>query len=617
MTPANNPAVEDRPAAVLRVRGVSKSFGGAAALKGVDLDLYPGEIHALMGMNGAGKSTLVQILSGIHQADGGTIEVDGHVQHGLTVRKARRLGIASVPQRRELAMGLTVAENVMLGDLPTRGRTVRWRTVRQEARRALHGLGIDIDVERTAGSLSVAEQTMVEVAREVRRGGRILILDEPTACLSAESADQIRALVRTLRDEGVAVVYISHYIDEVMAVADRLTVLRDGGVVRTARASEMDHVGLIRAMVGRDVVSTRPERPTPKDEVGISVRGLTHGRAIRDFTVDVRKGEIVAVLGPAGDAQSRLFDLLSGRQRPDHGQLQVEGRPVPFGRVPAALASRAPFYPPSRRPAKARIVVIDEVPQRPHVVYQVLFADRYLEGNVTNTLRQLTKRAKDLDEAAVTARRTAQEQRHTAELAAVTAAETKAADGEGIDPVLVAATLRTLLDGEDAIVVDETITHSRVVKRHMQTDAPDSYFYVQGGLGQGIAVALGVKLAAPQRPVVLTIGDGAFAYNPVIQSYDASKAYELPLLIVVFNNRVYKSMNLNHRRFYPDGAAAETGEWLGTDLHRLPRLAQFAEPFGMHTETVDTTDALVPALERALKAVAEGTTAVVDVLVTR
>ncbi|WP_230194052.1 thiamine pyrophosphate-binding protein [Streptomyces sp. NBC_00080] len=281
---------------------------------------------------------------------------------------------------------------------------------------------------------------------------------------------------------------------------------------------------------------------------------------------------------------------------------------------------RAPFYPPSRRPSKAQVVVIDEVPQRPHVVYQVLFADAYLEGNVANTLRQLAKRAKDLDEAAVAVRRTAQDERHAAERAAVTDAETRAKaqrPTEGVDPVLVAATLRELLDGADGIVVDETITHSRVVKRHLRTAAPDSYFYVQGGLGQGIAVALGVKLAAGERPVVLTIGDGAFAYNPLVPSYDASKAYELPLLIVVFNNRVYKSMNLNHRRFYPDGAAAETGEWLGTDLHRLPRLAQFAEPFGMHTETVDTSQALGPALERALKAVAEGTTAVVDVLVTR
>ena len=278
---------------------------------------------------------------------------------------------------------------------------------------------------------------------------------------------------------------------------------------------------------------------------------------------------------------------------------------------------RAPFYPPSRRPAKATIVVIDEVPQRPHVVYQVLFADKYLEGNVANTLRQLAKRAKELDPDAVAVRRAAQEQRHADEQAAIAAAETKAAQAEGVDPVLVAATLRKLLDGQGGIVVDETITHSRVVKRHVQTADPDSYFYVQGGLGQGIAVALGVKLAARERPVVLTIGDGAFTYNPVIPSYDASNAYELPLLIVVFNNRVYKSMNMNHRRFYPEGAAADTGEWLGTDLHRLPRLAAFAEPFGMHTETVDVPEALAPALERALKAVAEGTTAVVDVLVTR
>ncbi|MFD6995719.1 aldehyde dehydrogenase family protein [Streptomyces mirabilis] len=255
-------------------------------------------------------------------------------------------------------------------------------------------------------------------------------------------------------------------------------------------------------------------------------------------------------------------------------------------------------------------------------VGEALRAERYLEGNVANTLRQLTKRAKaaHADETAVaaaTARRCAQEERHADEQAAIAAAEAKAAGAEGIDPVLVAATLRGLLDGRDAIVVDETITHSRVVKRHVQTSDPDSYFYVQGGLGQGIAVALGVKLAARARLVVLTIGDGAFAYNPVSPSYDAAKAYDLPLLIVVFNNRVYKSMNLNHRRFYPEGAAAETGEWLGTDLHRLPRLAQFAEPFGMHTETVDAPDALAPALERALKAVAEGTTAVVDVLVTR
>lgn len=329
----------DRSAPLVRVRGVTKSFGGAAALTDVGLDLYPGEVHALMGMNGAGKSTLVQVVSGVHQADRGTIEIEGHAHCGLTVRKARLLGIAFVPQRRELAMGLTVAENVMLGDLPRRRGVVSWPEVTARARTALADLGIDIDVHRTAGELTVAEQTMVEVAREVRRGGRVLILDEPTACLGAEAADRIRALVRRLRDEGVAVVYISHYIDEVLGLADRVTVLRDGGVVHSAPAAEFDAAALVRGMVGRDVVSLRPERPARVDEVGLAISGLTHGRTIRDFSAQVRKGEVVAVLGPAGDAQSGLFDLLSGLQRPHRGELRVNSRPVPLGRVSASLAS--------------------------------------------------------------------------------------------------------------------------------------------------------------------------------------------------------------------------------------------------------------------------------------
>ncbi|MFD7709678.1 sugar ABC transporter ATP-binding protein [Streptomyces sp. NPDC059785] len=327
------------PAPVVRIRDLTKSFGGAQALGGVSLDIRPGEIHALMGMNGAGKSTLVQLLAGVHQGDGGTIEVGGQCQSALTTRKARRLGIATVPQRRELAMDLTVAENVLLGDLPAAGSLVSWKAVRDQARTSLTALGIDIDVTRTAGGLTVAEQTMVEVAREVRRGGKVLILDEPTACLGADAADRIRRLVRTLRDEGVAVVYISHYIDEVLAVADHVTVLRDGRVVHSGPAAATDAAGLVRSMVGRDVVSVRPERPAPKDEIALAVRGLSDGRAVRDFAVEVRRGEIVAVLGPAGDAQSRLFDLLSGRRRPDAGELTVDTTRVPFGKVALSLAS--------------------------------------------------------------------------------------------------------------------------------------------------------------------------------------------------------------------------------------------------------------------------------------
>ncbi|MFJ8922071.1 sugar ABC transporter ATP-binding protein [Streptomyces sp. NPDC102415] len=330
----------DRPVTepLVRLRDLTKRFGGAVALRGVSLDIRPGEVHALMGMNGAGKSTLVQLLSGAHQGDGGTIEVGGTSHPGLTPRKARQLGISTVPQRRELVMALTVAENILLGDLPASRSLVSWKSVERQARKALLDLHIDIDVKRTAGELTVAEQTMVEVAREVRRGGKVLILDEPTACLGAAAADRIRALVRTLRDEGVAVVYISHYIDEVLSIADHVTVLRDGAVVHSGPASGTDAAGLVRHMVGRDVVSHRPERPAPAPTVALTVRNLSHGRDITGFGVQVRKGEIVGVLGPAGDAQSRLFDLLSGRRRPDAGEMEVGGVSVPFGRVSRSLA---------------------------------------------------------------------------------------------------------------------------------------------------------------------------------------------------------------------------------------------------------------------------------------
>ncbi|WP_433825267.1 sugar ABC transporter ATP-binding protein [Actinoplanes sp. CA-015351] len=324
---------------VIQVDRISKSFGGAAALTDVSVGFFPGEVHALMGMNGAGKSTLVQILSGALNPDSGTLEVGGHVQNQLNPRQARKVGISTVPQRRELVMSLTVAENIMLGQLPTSGAMVRWTSVRDAAQEALRSLGITIDADAIAGDLTVAEQTMVEVAREVRRGGRVLILDEPTACLGPAAAQQIRDLVLRLRDSGVAIIFISHHISEVLHLADRITVLRDGRVTWAGLATETDEKGLVRDMVGRDVVSQRPIRPARSSEVGLSVRGLCDGRFLDCFDIDVRRGEIVAVLGPAGDAQSRLFDLLSGRRRCDSGQFNVNGKKIRNGKISDSLAS--------------------------------------------------------------------------------------------------------------------------------------------------------------------------------------------------------------------------------------------------------------------------------------
>lgn len=285
-------------------------------------------------------------------------------------------------------------------------------------------------------------------------------------------------------------------------------------------------------------------------------------------------------------------------------RLHVGGDIEPFmaeADVMLLVNCRAPFYPPSRRPS-GTVVVIDEVPQRPHVAYQVLHAAHYLEGGVAATLRQLSARGRP---PVPEARRSRAEALRAAEVEAVRTAE-REATASGIDPIRLAVALREL----GAVVVDETITHSRFVRRHL---ASEDYFYVQGGLGQGIAVALGVKLATPDRLVVLTIGDGAFLYNPIVQSLEASRG--LPILIVVFNNRQYRSMKMNHLRFYPLGAAVETGEFLGVDLAGQPELSSFAAPFGFHGEAVGSLDELGPALDRAVKSVRSGVTAIINVSV--
>ncbi|MDL5352265.1 thiamine pyrophosphate-dependent enzyme [Microbacterium sp. zg-YB36] len=282
------------------------------------------------------------------------------------------------------------------------------------------------------------------------------------------------------------------------------------------------------------------------------------------------------------------------------------------------INARAPFYPPSRRPAKATMVVIDEVPQRPHIVYQVLNADHYLEGAVPETLTALRAAVLErVDAEELASRRAETAQDHHAWQSATDALETRALAAPGIDPVALAVKLREIARAEDATVVDETITHGRVVQRHVGWNRPDGFFYVQGGLGQGIAVALGVKLAVADGFVVYTVGDGAFLYNPVIPSLLAAKDYDLPVLIVIFNNKKYLSMKMNHLRFYPQGAAVTTDNHLGVDLSSQPDLSRFAAPFDMFAAEVDDPEQLDDVLAQAVAAVKAGTTAVVNVAVSR
>ncbi len=286
------------------------------------------------------------------------------------------------------------------------------------------------------------------------------------------------------------------------------------------------------------------------------------------------------------------------------------------------VGCRAPWYPPSAKPGTAPVLVIDDIPHRPHMAYQVLTASHYMGGDLAATLRAITARLRDPGAGpaagAVAARRQRLAQAHAAADEQRRAAEQRAlgALAGPADPVAVAATLRDLLPA-DAVVVDETITHSRVIARHLLAATAGRYRYVQGGLGQGLGVALGTKLAAGDRMTVLTVGDGSWLYNPVLPGLMASAQYRLPLLVIVFNNGKYLSMRHNHLRAYPDGVAARTGRFLGVDLSAQPDAAAVAAAAGAAAFTVAATGQLAPALDKAMAAVRDGQSAVVNVLLTR
>ncbi len=323
---------------LMSLRSVIKTFGGARALDGVDFAVRAGEVHALVGMNGAGKSTLIKVLSGALTPDSGRIDLDGQPVGRLTPHRARALGVCTVHQRRTLVGTLSVAENILLGRLPRRGPVVRWRQVADTARARLARLDLDLDVTVPAGDLSPAEQTMVEIAREAG-GGRVLVLDEPTAALGPGEGREVHRLVRTLRASGMAVVYISHHLDEVLALADRITVLRDGRVALHTDADAVDLRGLVVAMTGDEVRDQRPERSEQPGRAVLELRGVGVRDRLHPLDLTVREREVVAVLGPAGDGQTRMFPVLSGVRAPDTGTVAVAGTPVPGGSIGGSLAA--------------------------------------------------------------------------------------------------------------------------------------------------------------------------------------------------------------------------------------------------------------------------------------
>ncbi len=310
----------------LRLSGIAKSFGGIQAVRGVSLDVGRGEILALCGENGAGKSTLAKILAGEITPDAGTIDLDGQPVTLLDPASAHQLGIAVIYQELNYVPTLTVAENVLLGRLPRRGPIVDWDAVYREARAILAPLAPHLDPRLPVAALPVAERQIVEIARALSLDTRAIVMDEPTAALNHQEVQRLFALVRRLAASGVAIVYISHRLDEVFSLADRVAVLRDGALAGAWPVGETNRAEIVRAMVGRSVEELYPRRESTPGEPVLEVSGLTRGDRLVDVTFSVRAGEIVGVFGLLGSGADVLVKALFGAVRADRGEVIVGGR---------------------------------------------------------------------------------------------------------------------------------------------------------------------------------------------------------------------------------------------------------------------------------------------------
>ncbi|QOV91636.1 sugar ABC transporter ATP-binding protein [Humisphaera borealis] len=308
----------------LQMIGVHKRFGATAALAGVSLSVEPGQVLALVGENGAGKSTLTKVLSGAHQPDEGQMLLDGQAYTPGDPLAARRSGVAMIYQELSLAPHLTVAENILLGMEPTAGPMLRRGRMSRTATDALRQLGRpDIDIHRPAGELSIADQQLVEIARAIAVGCRVLVLDEPTSSLTARDIRLLFELVRRLKGRGIAVIYISHFLEEVREISDVFTVLRDGRSVSSGRTADTPTADIIRMMVGRDVADLYPRSPrTPGDEV-LRIDHLHGDPRPIDATLSLRRGEVVGIAGVIGAGRTELLRAVFGLDRVRSGDVRV------------------------------------------------------------------------------------------------------------------------------------------------------------------------------------------------------------------------------------------------------------------------------------------------------
>ncbi len=349
-------AVSEAPA-LFRLRRVTKRFGGVTAVEDVDFDLRPGEVHALVGENGAGKSTLMKIVHGLYAPDEGTLEVGGEVVEFSSPRDAEMAGIAMIPQELDLFPELSVTENLYVGRQRPRTRwgTLDRRAMRAEARRRLGSLGVNLDVTTPVKRLSAANQQIVAIARALVGEARVVVMDEPTASLTGREVQQLFRIISDLTSGGVGVVYISHRLDEIFTISDRITVLRDGRHITTAPASGLDAEELVRLMVGRPLNELFTRHPHEFGEVALEVRGLTRTGEFEDVDLSVRRGEIVGLAGLVGAGRSELAQSIFGIRPPEAGEIRVHGEEVGI-RSPQAAMERGLFYVPEERRSQGLIL---------------------------------------------------------------------------------------------------------------------------------------------------------------------------------------------------------------------------------------------------------------------
>jgi rhamnose transport system ATP-binding protein len=336
---------------LLDAQGVTKAYAGVQALRHVSFDLRRGEVHALVGENGAGKSTLIKIMTGAVQADSGTVSVSGQRVAHMTPALARALGIAAIYQQPALFPDLTVAENIALALEQGGGwRRIDWSRRRRHAADLLQRVGAAIDPDRLCDSLSMPEQQIVEIAKAIGADAKVVIMDEPTAALTDREVDSLFAVVARLREHGAGVIYISHRLEEVFTLADRITVLRDGETVATEPASAFTRQSLIGMMIGRELSAVFPKRPVPLGDVALEVRQVRNRAAgLRDISFTVRRGEILGVAGLVGSGRTQLAETLFGLTPTDEGEIRRDGRAVTIDSPAAAIAAGIGYVPEDRR----------------------------------------------------------------------------------------------------------------------------------------------------------------------------------------------------------------------------------------------------------------------------